>query len=247
MLLLDVGLAFQAKPPAFLHVTTVEVKPSMVVEYERYASQIADGAVKIGLPQQVSAYQVVLGASPYTYVYVAPLMSWADPEAFMTGPQIVDKAFGAAGARMTQAGRASVAATDIGIHRFRPDLSTNFSLPAESPAFASLVRTQLVQAEVGAYEESILKLKAAQEQTPSHPPVLRFSSVVGPANFHTSLQFFNRFSERDTWPSTTGILGGMVGAEEARRVIERGNRAISHREYWVLRSRRDLSRGRRGG
>lgn len=243
--LVVVAVAFpQTGAPSFVQVTTTVVKPSMVAEYEDYVKKIGAGATKIALTQRVSAYQVTQGTSPYTYLFAARLANWAAFDSLPSVPQILAKAYGEAeGAKILKAGRAAIESTQIEVYRYRPELSTHFKMFDPIPAFGYMIRTEVKPDMVAPYTEYVSKLKAAQEQVSGHPTANRVTSVQGAANVFLTVQYFDKFAERDTWPNPGEALQKSVGEAEARRLTESSNRAIAKREFWVSRYRPDLSRG----
>lgn len=245
LVLVVVGaLHSQSGAPTFVQVTTTVVRPSMVAEYEEYVKKIGAAAAKIGQTQRVSVYQVTLGTRNFTYLSAARLANWAALDSLPSAGEVLTKAYGEAEAnKIIKAGRAGVEIAQVELHRYRPELSTNFKLSDQIPAFANMIRTEVKPDGVAAYEEYVSKLKTAQEQTPNHPTQIRITSVQGAAGLFTTVQYYNRFAERDSWPNPADVLRKSLGDAEARRLTETSSRAIAHRETWVLRYRSDLSRG----
>lgn len=234
----------QSGAPTLVQVTTSVIKPALVADYEEYVKKIGAAAAKVGQPQRASVYQVTLGTRNFTYITAVRLANWAGLDALMTPAEILAKAYGdVEAARIMKAGRSAVETTHIELHRYLPDLSTNFKVSESIPAFAQMIRTQLKPDGGAAYTEYLTKLKAAQEQTPNHPTAIRMTSVQGRALLYTTVQYYNKFAERDSWPNPADVLRKSLGEADARRVTENSNRGIESRETWVLRYRADLSRG----
>jgi hypothetical protein len=234
----------QSGAPSLVQVTTTIVKPSMVAEYEDYVKKIGAAGAKVGQTQRVSVYQVTHGTRNFTYLSAARLANWAALDAMMSPAEAILKAHGdVEGAKIVKAGRSAMESSTIELLRYRTELSTNFKLLDPVPAFAQLIRTQIKPDAIAAYEEYITRLKTAQEQTPNHPTAIRLTTVAGPAQVYTAVQYHNRFADRDSWPNPSDVLRKGVGEAETRRLLEISSRAIEHRETWVLRYRADLSRG----
>lgn len=234
----------QAPLPTLVHVTTVVAKPAAVAEFEDYVKKINAAAAKIGLSQRVSAYQVVSGTSSFTYLFAVRLAKWADLDALPSPPEIVLKAHGETeGGKILRGGRATLESAQTEVHRYLPDLSTNFKMLDPIPTYANMIRTEIRPDMVNGYTEYLSKLKAAQEQSSNHPTALRLASVSGPANLFITTQYHNRFADRDSWPAPGDLLRKSAGDAEWRRLTEISSRAIARRETWVIRHRPDLSRG----
>src|SRR5262249_2811401 len=230
--------------PMFVQTTTTVVRPSMVADYEDYVKKIGAAAAKVGGQPRVSVYQAVQGTRNFTYLSAMRLANWAALDNVTNPADLLTKAFGdAEAARIIKTGRAGIETSEVALSRYMTEMSTNFRLPDPIPAFANMIRTQIKPDGGSAYQEYLTKLKAAQEQTPNHPPQIRVVSVQGPALWFGTVAFFNKYAERESWPNAGDVLRKSVGDVEARRLTEASNRAIEHRETWLLRYRQDLSRG----
>jgi hypothetical protein len=245
LVLILVGVVHsQSGAPTFVQVTTTIVKPSMVAEYEDYVKKVAAAAAKVGQTQRVSVYQVTHGTRNYTYLSAARLQNWAALDSLPNPGEVMIKAHGDTdGQRLIKAGRSAIESSTIEVHRYRPEASTNFKLVDPIPAYAQLIRTTVKPEGLQAYNEYVMKLKAAQEQTPNHPTAIRIATVQGPAFVFSTVQYFNKFAERDSWPNPNEVLRKSLGEAETTRLMESSSRAIASRETWTLRYRADLSRG----
>lgn len=230
-------------PPQFLSVTAVTVRPDSVPAWEDYVKKVSSGGVKAGAPGSVNAYQVVSGGPGFTYIFVQGFSKWAEVDAFLSPAQILAKAFGETeGAALTKGGRATIVSVRNEVSRYLPELSTR---PAVLPAPAKyifLFRTQVKPEMVPAYEEYLAKTKAAAEQTPGTPMVIRRVSAQGPANVYFAAIPFNAYAERDAWPAPLSVLKKVYGDAEGPRWNEQRLRSTDHSETWVLMHRPDLSR-----
>jgi len=234
----------QSGAPTLVQVTTTIVKPSMVAEYEDYVKKVGAAAAKIGQTPRVSVYQVTHGTRNYTYLSAARLQNWAALDTLPNPGEVILKAHGdVEGQKIITAGRSAIESSTIEVHRYRPEASTNFKLIDPIPAYAQLIRTTVKPEGVTDYNEYVTKLKTAQEQTPNHPTAIRIATVQGPAFVFSTVQYFNKFAERDSWPNPGDVLRKSVGEAEATRLTESSGRAIAHRETWTIRYRADLSRG----
>ena len=232
-----------APPSPFLSVTMVTVRPDSVPAWEDYVKKIAAGAAKAAVPGTVNAFQVVSGGPGFTYVFTQGFSKWAEVDSFLTPAQIATKAFGdVEGAAMVKAGRAAIVSVSNQVARYLPDLSTRPGTVPMPAKYLFLFRTQVKPEMVTAYEEYLAKAKAAAEQTPGTPMVIRRITVQGPANFYTAAIPFNTYAERDAFPTPISVLKKVYGDAEGQKWNEQRLRSTDHAETWVLMHRPDLSR-----
>ncbi len=231
----------QDQPVAeFIQVLTVTVKPSGVAEYEDFVKKVVGGAAKAGAPQQVFAYQPAQGAPGYTYEFVVPFNRWSELDTFVSTRQILGKAYGEAqAAAILKAGLAQVERTETNVHRVIRSLSVARIPPA---AYVNVIVTEVEPSMASMYEMYLAKLKSAQEQMPGTPPTLRHVSVQGVAATYVTVQFFNKFADRDGLPGAGDALRKAYGEGEARHLTETSQRAVRHRRTYVSAFRPDLSR-----
>jgi hypothetical protein len=109
-------------------------------------------------------------------------------------------------------------------------------------AYLSIIRTDVEFASQAAYTHYLSMLKAAQEKEPSPPTINRRVSVQGPAAVYITTQGFDRFAERDAWPSVTDLLRKNYGEAHAQVLNSQSAQAIRSRVTYVARFRPDLSR-----
>lgn len=231
----------QDQPSAeFVQVLQVTVKPSGVTEYEDFIKKVIGAAAKAGAPQQIFTYQPSQGAPGYTYDFVVPFNKWAELDAFPAVPQLLAKSLGdLPAAAAIKAGRANVERSETLVHRLLRSLSAP-RVPQH--AFANVIMTEVEPAMAPMYEMYLAKLKAAQDQTPGTPTTFRFVSVQGPAATYVTVQFFNKFADRDSFPAAGDALRKAYGEAEARHLTETSLRAIRHRRTYISAFRPDLSR-----
>ena len=224
----------------FVQVLTVTIKPGGVTEYEDYIKKVIGAFAKAGAPQQVFTYQPGPGAPSYTYEFVLPFNKWSELDAFPAVPQLLAKAYGEVlAASMLKAGRSNVERSETVVHRLLRSLSAP-RIPQH--AFANVIMTEVEPSQASLYELYLAKVKAAQDQTPGTPTTLRFVSVQGPAATYVTVQFFNKFAERDSAPAAGDALRKAYGEAEARHLTEASLRAIRHRRTYISGFRPDLSR-----
>jgi hypothetical protein len=221
------------QPAEFIQVITTTVKSGAVSEYEDFVKKIAAGANKIGAPQRWVTSQVSLGGPGLTYTVVLPFSKWGDVDAWIPVPQILAKAYGdAEGAKILKSGRAAIERTETAVYRHLPDLSTRPKVFDPPAAFVHLFVTD-VEPEM---------VKAAQEKSPQAPTALRRVAVLGAANTYVTAVPFNRFAERDGWPTNLSVLREAYGEAEARTLNETRLRSTRNARFLVLAYRPDLSR-----
>jgi len=232
-----------AQPDEFLQVITVTVRPTGVADYEDYVKKIVVGATKIGAPQRWTAYGVGPGGPGYTYSVALPFDNWSEVDGWTTIPQILSKAYGEAeAARLIKVARASVERTETAVYRLLPDLSTRPKVFDPPAAFIQLFVTDVVPEMVPNWEVFLARLKAAQDKAPQAPTSIRRVAVLGASNRYVTALPFNRYAERDSWPSTLDVLRQAYGETEARNLNETRLRCTREARILVLAYRPDLSR-----
>lgn len=238
-----VGQGQAAQPPEFLQVLTVTLRPTGVAEYEDFVKKIVAGANKIGAPQRWTAYAVSIGGPGYTYNFALPFSSWSDVDGWTSVAQILSRAYGEAeAARLTKVSRASVERTESAVYRLLPDLSTRpkrFDPPA---AFIQLFVTDVEPEMVPTWESFLARQKAAQEKAPQGPTAIRRVAVLGASNRYVTAVPFNKYAERDSWPSGPDVLREAYGETEARSITEARLKSTREARIMVLSYRPDLSR-----
>lgn len=234
----------QASQPAeFIQVITTTVKSGAVADYEDFVKKIVAGANKIGAPQHWSTSQVSIGAPGFTYTVVLPFNKWADVDAWNAVPDILVKAYGEAErTRIMKSGRAAIERTETAVYRLLPDLSTRPKAFDPPPAFIHLFVTEVEPAMVPTWENFLARIKAAQEKSPQAPTAVRRVAALGASNTYVTAVPFNKFAERDSWPTNMAVLRDAYGETEARSIDETRLRATRSARQLVLAYRPDLSR-----
>jgi hypothetical protein len=231
------------QPAEFIQVITTTVKSNAVADYEDFVKKIVAGANKIGAPQRWSTSQVSVGGSGFTYTVVLPFSKWAEVDGWNAVPDILLKAYGEAErARIQKSGRAAIERTETSVYRLLPDLSTRPKIFNPPTAFVHLFVTEVEPAMVPAWEKFLGQIKAAQEKSPQAPTAVRRVAVLGASNTYVTAVPFNKFAERDSWPTNMALLRDAYGETEARSIDETRLRATRSARQLVLMYRPDLSR-----
>jgi hypothetical protein len=249
-LLLSLGLTSPAAPqrpppqPAeFIQVITVTLRPGGVREYETFTRNITAGANKIGAPQRWLVSQVSLGGPGLTYNIVLPFNKWEELDTWMPIPQILSKAYGEAeGIKILRAGFAVIERMETAVYRLLPDLSSRPKVFDPPAAFMHVFVTEVEPAMVPAWEGYLARLKAAQERSPQAPTAVRRVAALGAANTYVTAVPFNKFAERDSWPTNLAVLQAAYGEAEARSLNDTRLRSTRNARQLVLTYRPDLSR-----
>jgi hypothetical protein len=231
------------QPAEFIQVITTTVKSEGVAEYEAFIRKIVAGANKIGATQYWTASQVGIGGPGLTYTIVLPFNKWAEVDAWSVVPEILVKAYGQAeGSRILKTGRAGIERTETAVYRLLPNLSTRPKVFIPPPAFVHLIMTEIEPSMGVAWRDYLAKLKTAQEKSAQAPTALRRSAVLGQSNVFVTAVPFNKFAERDSWPSNMDVLREAYGEAEAQKLDEIRRKSIRSGRQLVLAYRADLSR-----
>ena len=241
-----VAVAQTAPPPsppfAFVSVTTVSVKPSAVSDFEEYIKKANAAAVKIGI-RPSNVYSVGRGGPGFTYVFTLRFTKWADMDERPSLPSMLKKAYGdAEGAKIYGAGSATITSASSVVLRVLPGLS---SPPASLDTPAPHVRVSRVEIHQGMgpkFETYLGKLKAAQDKAGGTPPVIRYSTALGPSNTYSAAYFFDKFAQWDSAPAIADLLRKSYGEGEAAILEETSRSCVKHLEVSVLDYRPDLSK-----
>lgn len=232
-----------AQPARFLQVITLTVRPTGVADQEEYIKKIVAAANKIGAPQRWTVYGVGMGGPGYTYSVALPFDNWTEVDGWSTIPQMLSKAYGEAeAARMIKVARASVERTETAVYRLLPDLSTRPRMFDPPAAFIQLFVTDVEPEMVPTWESFLARQKAAQEKAPQAPTAIRRVAVLGASNRYVTALPFNKYAERDSWPSALDVLRQAYGETEARSLTETRLRSTREARILVLAYRPDLSR-----
>jgi hypothetical protein len=231
------------QPAEFIQVITTTVKSGAVSDYEDFGRKVVAGANKVGAPQRWSTSQVSLGGPGLTYTVVLPFTKWGDVDAWVPVRNVLVKAYGPAeGARILKAGRSAIERTETAVYRLLPDLSTRPKAFDPPPAFVHLFVTEVEPAMAPAWEDFLAKLKTAQEKSAQAPTAVRRSAVLGMSNTYVTAVPFNKFAERDGWPTNLAVLRDAYGETEARSLDQTRLKSTRSARQLVLIYRPDLSR-----
>src|SRR5881409_1589692 len=231
------------QPAEFVQVITFTVRPSAVSEYEAYIKRIVAGANKTSAAPHWLAYQVGAGGPGFTYTVALSFSKWAEVDEWSSVAQILSKAYGEAeGAKVLQSGRNAIERSETAVYRLLPDLSTRPQVSDAPAAHLQLFVTDVEPAMVPTWEGYLARLKAAQEKTPQAPTSIRRVVAVGASNRYVTAVPFNKYAERDGWPSALDVLREAYGEAEARALNETRLRCTWEARIVVLAYRPDLSR-----
>lgn len=231
------------QPAEFVQVITFTVRPSAVSEYEAYIKRIVAGANKTSAAPHWLAYQVGAGGPGFTYTVALSFSKWAEVDEWSSVAQILSKAYGEAeGAKVLQSGRNTIERSETAVYRLLPDLSTRPQVSDAPAAHLQLFVTDVEPAMVPTWEGYLARLKAAQEKTPQAPTSIRRVVALGASNRYVTAVPFNKYAERDGWPSALDVLREAYGEAEARALNETRLRCTREARIVVLAYRPDLSR-----
>jgi hypothetical protein len=226
-------------------VAKVRVNPAAVAEYEDFIKKVNAGRVKLGRPEQVYAWQVALGGSPFEYHFVLPFNGWDEIDALPGPAEIVTKAYGEAeAAKLLKIWRGAIAEVTLEAHRLRLDLSTNAKLGGPTPKFVSITRTEHDRDTAGAYLRLLAKVKKAEEQDANAFPVFRYVQTYGSGEglVTFAVRPFDKHVERAKWPNQAQVLRKAYGEAEQLEMSEAFTKSIVKRSVVVFAYRPDLSR-----
>jgi hypothetical protein len=232
-----------AQPPEFFYVVTVTVRSGAVPEFEAFQKKIVAGANKIRAPQRWSTSSVSFGGPGRTYSVAIPFSKWSEVDAWTPVPQILVKAYGQAEAtRIMKAGSAVMERTETAVYRLLPELSTRPKVFDPPAAHVHLFVTEVEPAMVPQWESYLARIQAAQEKSPQAPTAVRRVAVLGASNTYVTAIPFNKFADRDSWPTNMAILREAYGEAEARSLNDIRLRSIRNVRQLVMTYRPELSR-----
>ena len=232
-----------SQPPEFVHVITVTARAGAIAEFEAFQKRIKASADKLNAPQGWLTSYVTIGGPSRTYSIVLPFRKWSEVDAWIPVPQMLIKAYGEAeGMRILKAGSAATEHTETEVYRLLPQLSTHPRFPNPPAPFVHLFVTEVEPAMVPRWEGFLARLRTAQEKSPQAPTAVRWVSVLGAGNTYVTAVPFNKFADRDGWPTNLAILREAYGEAEARTLDETRLRSTRNARQMVLTYRPDLSR-----
>lgn len=232
-----------AQPSEFIHVITATVRPDAIGEFETLQKRIKAAAEKVGAPQPWTTFSVIMGGPGRTYNIVLPFDKWSEVDGWITVPQMLTKAFGEAeGMKMLRAGIASMERSETAVYRLLPDLSTRPRAFDPPPAYVHLFVTEVEPAMVPGFRGYLAKVREAQEKSSRAPTAIRRVAVMGAANTFVTAVPFNKFAERDNWPTNLEVLQEAFGQAEARSLDETRLKSTRNLRQMVMAYRPDLSR-----
>ncbi len=235
------------QPSEFIHVITTTVRADAIGEYEAFQKRIKAAAEKVGASQRWTTSSVILGGPSRTYTIVLPFNKWSDVDGWMTVREMLVKAFGEAeGMKILRGGVATMEKSETAVYRLLPDLSTRSRAFDPPPAYVHLFVTEVEPAMVPEFRGYLVKIREAQEKSSRAPTAIRRVSVMGAANTYVTAVPFNKFAERDNWPTNLEVLQEAFGQAEARSLDDTRLKSTRNLRQMVLAYRPDLSRPRSG-
>jgi hypothetical protein len=231
------------QPAEFIHVITITVRSGAIPEFEAFQKRIVAGANKIGAPQRWFTSHVSFGGPGRTYSVVLPFNKWSEVDGWTPVPQILLKAYGQAeGTRIMTAGGLLTERTETAVYRLLPELSTRPKAFDPPPAHVHLFVTEVEPAMVPQWESYLARIKTAQEKSPQAPTAVRRVAVLGAGNTYVTAVPFNKFADRDSWPTNMALLQEAYGEAEARSLNDIRLRSMRNFRQLVMTYRPELSR-----
>jgi hypothetical protein len=228
-------------PWTYISGTTITVKPSAVSEFESLAKKINAANVKAGVAPS-RFWSVGRGGPGFTYLATLRYAKWSEMDGRPGMAAVLKKAYGdAEGPKVWAAALAAVESSSSVVNKVLPSLSsppTSYDVP---PAHIRLTRVEVHQGMGAKFETYLAKLKAAQDKVGGTPPVVRYSTVLGPANVYVSSYYFDKYAQWDAAPPIGDVLRKTYGEAEAALLEETARTCIKHLEAYVLDYRADLS------
>jgi hypothetical protein len=236
-----------AQPSEFIHVITVTARADAIGEHETYQKRIKAAAEKIGAPQPWTTFNVIMGGPGRTYNIVLPFNKWSEVDGWMNVREMLVKAFGEAeGMKILRAGVAATERTETAVYRLLPDLSTRPRAFNQPPAYFHVIVTEVEPAMVPTYRSYLAKVREAQEKSSRAPTAIRRTAVVGAGNTYVTAVPFNKFAERDGWPTAPEMLREAFGEAEGQSLDETRPKSVRNVRQMVMAYRPDLSRPQAG-
>jgi hypothetical protein len=228
-------------PWSYISGTTVTVKPSAVFEFEGLVKKINAANAKAGVPPS-RFWSVSRGGPGFTYLATLRYAKWAEMDDRPSMMAVLKKALGdVEGPKVWAATLANVESSSSVVNKVLPSLSsppTSFDKP---PAHIRLSRVEVNQGMGPKFEVYLEKLKAAQDKVGGTPPVIRYASVLGPANVYTAAYYFDKYAQWDGVPAINDVLRKAYGDAEASLLQESARACIKSLDVSVLDYRADLS------
>ena len=248
ILVLSVVAQAQSKPPQYLQVITLTVKPGAVADYEEYRKKFNAAQAKTAGAAPSVTYAVTYGGPGFTYMTAVPFEKFADREGLPSNADVLTKAYGQAEAnRILKSFREAIVQQRTEVFTYQPNSSLNpkgFDPPS---AFISLARAELNPGMGADYAMYLTKLKIAQEKAKDPRTIIRRTSAYGTAGVWHNATLYTKLSERDaTLPPLGDIVRQAFGENEANQLLDINRRAVRTTQLWLLTYRADLSRPKPG-
>jgi antibiotic biosynthesis monooxygenase (ABM) superfamily enzyme len=238
----------QTKPEAFIQVTTVNVKPAMIPDWEDFQKKLNAARNKIPGAPLVSTYVLTLGGPAATYRIISPFEKWANREEWPAVSDTLAKVYGQAEAnRMLKTVREATEHQETEVFSYQANASINPKLFDPPAAIVSLVRTEIHPEMSAAYSEFLNKLKIAREKSKDPRTITIHNSIYGTAFTVLATTTYAKLGDRDiviTAGNMDDLIRNAFGETEGARLIDIGARAVRNRQVYILTYRADLSRPR---
>jgi hypothetical protein len=236
----------QTKPEALIQVTTVNVKPAMIPEWEDFQKKLNAARNKTPGSPLVSTYALTVGGPAATYRIVSPFEKWADREKWPAVSDTLAKVYGQAEAnRLLKTVREATEHQETEVFSYQANASINPKLFDPPAAIVSLVRSEIHPEMYAAYSEFLNKLKIAREKSKDPRTITIHSSIYGTAFTVLATTTYAKLSDRDiviTAGNMDDLIRNAFGETEGTRLIDIGARAVRNRQVSILTYRADLSR-----
>ena len=232
-----------SKPPQFLQITTVTVRPAAVPDYEDFLKKLNAARDKTPGAQRVMTYAVNLGGPGFRYLLLTPFEKFADREKFPNGGEMLAKVYGQAEAnRLQKVQRDSITQQRTEVFAYQADASTNPKAFDPASPFLQLQRNELVPEMNGEYATYMRKVKIAQEKAGDTRNITRRNSAYGTGYTSIAITHFAKLSDRDaTNPNLGEALRKAFGDAEAAQLQSIADKSIRNRQTLFLNYRADLS------
>jgi antibiotic biosynthesis monooxygenase (ABM) superfamily enzyme len=242
-ILLPLGAIAQSQPPRYQFVLEVQVKPGANAQHEEYVKKIVEAAKKTPGSQSWLAFQLTSGGPSGVYSYVLQFDQWADRDSWISPPDLLVKAFGAAEAsKIMAAGLAASERSQTSIAEFQPDLSSRVDAPPPGVAANYLVtRAQVIPGKAADYQLALSKIRAAEAKAAGAPRRIARRVIEGDRFLFTSATPFASGAERDRWPQFRDFMSASYSEAEIRQILATLTSSMETSEWFAVTLRPDLS------
>jgi hypothetical protein len=134
----------QGKPPQFIQVTTTNVKPAAVPDYEDYLKKQLAARSKTPGAQMTTVYALTLGGPGNTYLIATPFEKWADREKWPNNLEMLTKVYGQAEAnRLLKSVRDATEHQETEVFAYNANASVNAKVFDPPAPFVNIQMNEL--------------------------------------------------------------------------------------------------------